>query len=132
MRDPADGTKLCNDAYITEEIHSGEFLEDEGDLLLGFAPHYRVGWSSTFGGMEVEEDELGGWKPAPICSDNDSLWSGGHVSVALPDVAGVFFSNRKLDMGSDPVKALAIAPTVLDLVGVAVPPEMDVAPLRFR
>ena len=36
----------------------------------------------------------------------------------LPDVAGVFFSNRKVELPADGPKALQIAPTVLDLVGV--------------
>ena len=131
VRDPESGDKVCNDAYITKEIHDGPYLDLEADLLLGFAPTYRVSWASTFGGLAVQEDELGGYEPAPICSDNDSLWSGGHVSVALPDVAGVFMSNRKLAADTGSVKSLAIAPTALDLAGVPVPAEMDEEPLVF-
>ena len=131
VRDPDGGAKVCNDAYITKEVHSGPFLDMEGDLLLGFAPTYRVSWDSTFGGLALEEDELGGFKAASICEDNDSLWSGGHVSVALPAVAGVFFSNRKLADANAAVKALAIGPTVLERIGVPVPEEMDEAPIEL-
>ncbi len=131
VRDPADGTPVCNDVYVTKEVHQGPHLDLEADLLLGFAPPYRVSWASTFGGLSVEEDELGGFRPASICADNDSLWSGDHISVALPDVAGVFFSNRKLAAPDAPVRALAIAPTVLELVGVPVPPQMDLPALQL-
>ena len=131
VRDPENGAKICNDAYITEEVHSGEYLDLEGDMLMGFAPTYRVSWDSTFGGLGVEEDELGGYKASSICEDNDSLWSGGHVSVALPDVAGVFFSNRKLADMSQTVQALAIGPTVLNRIGVEIPAEMDTGPVEF-
>ena len=129
--DPEGGALLCKDAYITKEVHQGRFLDREADLLLGFAPTYRVSWASTFGGLALEEDELGGYRAAPICSDNDSLWSGDHISVALPDVAGVFFSNRKLTPDQGPVRGLAVAPTVLQLVGVPVPRDMDLPALRF-
>lgn len=129
-RDPDTGERLCKEVYITKEVHQGDYLSMESEILLGFAPTYRVSWASTFGGMSVQADDLGGFEPAPVCSDNDSLWSGDHISVALPDVAGVFFSNRKVD-GED-VKALQIGPTALDLLGVPVPGEMDLGPIRFQ
>ena len=130
VRDPVTGGLVCRDAYITKEVHSGDYLDMEADLLLGFAPTFRVSWASTFGGLEVTEQAAGGWTAAPITSPNDSLWSGGHVSVALPDVAGVFFSNRRVNTEGG-VKSLQIGPTVLDLLGVAVPKEMDLGALEF-
>lgn len=120
--------RLCKDVYVTKEVHSGPYLDLEADLLLGFAPTYRISWSSTSGGVALQDDGT----LAPLCADNDSMWSGDHISVALPDVAGVFFSNRKVVVPPDGVRLLQIAPTALDLLGIAVPPEMDLAPLRFH
>jgi predicted AlkP superfamily phosphohydrolase/phosphomutase len=120
------------DAYVTREIHTGAFLEDEADLLLGFAGGYRVSWASTFGGMPLERGEDGCMQPATICVDNDKNWSGGHVSVALPDVAGVFFSNRAVDVPNTGIGSLQIAATTLALTGVEVPLEMDQPPLVVR
>jgi len=130
-RDPDTDELVCSEVYITKEVHEGPHLSMEADLLLGFAPTYRVSWSSTTGSLEVQEDDLGGWEPAPICSDNESLWSGGHVSVALPAVAGVFFSNRRLANAGEAIEALRVAPSALDLMGVPVPAEYDLGPLEF-
>ena len=67
-----------------------------GMLILGFAAPYRVSWATSAGGLGFVKDSSGEWQLAPVCTDNDSNWSGGHVSMALEEVAGVFFSNRKL------------------------------------
>jgi predicted AlkP superfamily phosphohydrolase/phosphomutase len=130
-RDPQNGAQVCKNVYVTKEVHSGPFLDRESDMLIGFAPTYRVSWSSTSGGIhmvkEGGKDVLG-----PVFTDNDSPWSGGHISVNLPDVAGVFFSNKKVDVPEEGVRALQIAPTVLSLTGVDVPSEMDLGPLTVR
>ena len=130
--DEETGAKICNDVYLTSEIHSGPYLEQEADLIAGFAPTYRVSWHTTLGGLSVVDDGEGSLRLGPVCVDNDKTWSGGHISVALPDVAGVFFSNRKVEQPPDGFKSLHVAPTVLDRMGVAVPPEMDLAPLTIR
>jgi len=132
--DPDTGAKICNDVYIVEDRHEGAYITLEADMITGFAPPYRVGWATSSGGLYmVREEESGLDEIGPICSDNTSPWSGGHVSMALPDVAGVFFSNRRVDVPQDGgVKALHIAPTVLSLLGVDVPEAMDLEPLEFR
>ena len=81
--------------------------------------------------MEVRETESGLSEPAPVVTDNTNNWSGGHVSVAVPDVAGVFLCNRKVTVPSEGVEALHLAPTILDYLGVAIPAEMDNAPLQL-
>ncbi len=130
--DPANGTRFCPEVYVTKEIHSGPHLSLESDMIVGFAPHYRIGWNATSGGFGFVKDNMGIDVPGPVISDNDSPWSGGHVSMALPAVAGAFFSNRKVDPAQGDVKLLQIAPTALDLLGVPVPSVMDVGPIRFR
>ncbi len=130
--DEETGARICNDAYVVKDIHGGPYLDAEADLLTGFAPTYRVSWGTTLGGIYLVENDDGSYELGPVCIDNDKNWSGGHVSVALPDVAGVFFSNRKVEIPEDGVSLLHIAPTAIDLLGGDVPPEMDLPPLTVN
>ena len=125
--DPESGQRFCKDVYVVEDIHEGPFLGLEGDIILGLAGTYRISWPSTMGGLSVVTQN-GADAIGPVCSDNESNWSGDHVSMALGDVAGVFFSNRRLSSGTIP-RLLQIAPTVLNELGVAVPEVMDLGPL---
>jgi predicted AlkP superfamily phosphohydrolase/phosphomutase len=124
--DPDSGAKYCKHVYVTKEIHGGPHLDLEADLIVGFAPPYRVSWSTTGGGIGLREGQLG-----PICSNNDSPWSGDHISIALEDVPGVFLSNRRFRVPEGGAKALHIAPTALALLGVAKPAAMDLEPLEL-
>ncbi len=123
--DPENGARYCKRVYVTKEIHEGPHLDLEADLIVGFAPPYRVSWSTTGGSINLSKGELG-----PVCSDNDSPWSGDHISVALEDVLGVFLSNRRFAIPEGGVHSLHIAPTALALLGVPIPAEMDRAPLE--
>jgi len=129
--DPETGERFCTEVYVPRDIHEGQHLALEADVIPGFRPPYRVGWSTSGGGLYAQ-DQQGVWVPGPICTNNDSNWSGDHVSMALPEVAGVFFSNRKVKIPPEGVRALQIAPTALTLLGVTVPPEMDLPPLEFE
>jgi predicted AlkP superfamily phosphohydrolase/phosphomutase len=130
--DPENGNKICDEVYVTAEIHSGPHLDLESDLIVGFAPRYRVSWSTTSGGITMTQDDAGKTVVGPVCQDNDSPWSGDHISMAVEAVAGVLLSNRPLSGEDATPLALQIAPTALALLGVPVPAEMDAAPLRFR
>jgi bisphosphoglycerate-independent phosphoglycerate mutase (AlkP superfamily) len=46
-------------------------------------------------------------------------------------VPGVFFCNRKVTIPAEGVRSLQIAPTVLQLLGVPIPKEMDIPPLAM-
>ena len=129
-KDPETGGLFCKEAYLVSEIHSGPHLGIEADLIPGFAAMYRVGWSTSAGGLSMKKGEDGTYSVAPYCTNNDSFWSGDHVSMALSEVQGVFFSNRKVAIPAEGVRSMQIAPTVLSLLGVAVPAEMDLEPLR--
>ena len=118
-------------AYIVKEIHEGPHINLESDMILGFGPYYRVSWGGTSGGLALRKNDVGVYEPGPVIEDNDSPWSGGHVSVALGNVPGVFFSNRKVVVPEEGVKALQVAPTVLSILGVPIPDEMDLGPLSF-
>jgi len=128
--DPQNGLPICTDAYLVKEIHNGPYLDQEADMICGFAPTYRVSWSTTMGGLSLQEVD-GVWQPGPTVVDNNSPWSGGHVSVDTDAVAGVFFSNRKVQLDEDGVHQLDLAPTALAVVGVQPPSEMDRAPITF-
>jgi len=122
---------VVGDAYITAEVHEGPYLDREADLLIGFSEGYRVSWSTTQGGIRLAEAEDGSTVAGDLFSDNDSYWSGGHVSVSLDIVKGIFFANRPFILPEGGADLLHIAPTVLDLLGVDVPEEMDLAPLEL-
>ena len=128
--DPDNGERICSEVYIPRDIHSGDHIGLEADLIPGFEAPYRVGWSTSSGGLYTLSQD-GVYKAGPICSDNDSNWSGDHVSMALTEVPGVFFSNRKVAIPEGGVRALQIAPTVLQLLGVPIPAEMDLPPLEM-
>ncbi|HKC24539.1 MAG TPA: alkaline phosphatase family protein, partial [Thermoanaerobaculia bacterium] len=82
--------KVLHDVYRMDHIHSGPYLDLEGDLMVGCEAGYRVGWSTTTGGIRLEASNDGlGWKPTPSIEDNTNNWSGDHVSVARDLVPGI-------------------------------------------
>ena len=116
FRDPETGAPVVREAYRREEIYEGPFVEEAPDLILGLEPGYRIGWQSTLGGMP----------PSSITPNLDN-WSGDHCS--MEDTAGVLLSNLAL---REPAALRDIAPTVLDLLEVSLPEEMDGTSLVLR
>jgi len=129
-----DGDRpVVREVYRMGEIHSGPHLDLEGDLMVGLEAGYRVGWSTTTGGIRLESEPGGSaWKPAPSIDDNTNNWSGDHVSVAHGLVPGIFFCNRRVKVPEGGVDLLHIAPTALSVLGVPVPPEYDRPALEFQ
>ncbi len=109
FRDPETGDPVVREVHRREEIYEGPFVEEAPDLILGLEPGYRIGWQSTLGGMP----------PSSITPNLDN-WSGDHCS--MEDTAGVLLSNLSL---REAALLRDIAPTVLDLLGVTPPEEMD-------
>lgn len=130
VRDPETGEQAITSIYRPGEIHpDGDWVHLEADLILGFAPTYRVSWKTSLGGfLRVEEN--GERVPGPVFTDNDSPWSGGHVSMDVDAVKGMFFCNKKVQLPAEGPDLLHIAPTALSLLGVEVPAEMDLPPLK--
>jgi len=125
-----DGTPYGSEVYIVEDLHDGPFLDLEGDMLFSFMPTYRVSWGTASGGISMKKQEDGSYAPGPVVVDNDRMWSGDHVSVDPVYVEGMFFSNRKFEIPAGGVSVEHIAPTVLSLFDVDIPPELDLPPLR--
>ncbi|MCC6408775.1 MAG: alkaline phosphatase family protein [Planctomycetes bacterium] len=130
--DPASGEHFGKSGHTREANYSGEFTNRLPDLALCFAGGWRIAWDATTGGLGVVETADGKFVPGPICTDNTKDWSGDHVSVDPSDVQCVFFSNRAFELPPGGPNVMQIAPTVLSLVGVAVPPEYDGAPLALE
>ena len=128
-RDPVSGETVVESVYVLSEEHTGEYIDIESDLVTGFKPFYRVSWKTNGGKYNMDEVD-GAAVPGPVITDNTSPWSGGHPSMAEHQVRGLFFSSVPMDLPADGPNLLHIAPTVLDLLGVPVPEEMDKAPLK--
>ncbi|MFZ2492671.1 MAG: nucleotide pyrophosphatase, partial [Thermoanaerobaculia bacterium] len=79
---------------------------------------YRVSWQTSLGGVQKE-----------LFEENRNVWSGDHCSVDPEVVKGIFFYNRKLQVARDPYIG-DIYPTVLGLLGVKAPYELDGVELR--
>ena len=113
------------------DIHHGKFADREADMLLCFNAGYRASWLTTVGGMSGEQGASELITPSPTIIANNKNWSGDHVTVDPALVRGVFFSNRKLEAKPERISLLQIAPTVLKLIGVAIPAEYDMPALEF-
>ncbi|MFT7487026.1 MAG: putative AlkP superfamily phosphohydrolase/phosphomutase, partial [Candidatus Paceibacteria bacterium] len=117
LTDERGGTSVpvVEQVVFIDDVHDGPFRDREGDLMVGFKPTYRVSWGTTSGGIDLEKRD-GQVVAAPIFEPNMSNWSGGHVSVAPKHVAGIFASNRKVQIPEGGVHLLHIAPTTLQLL----------------
>jgi predicted AlkP superfamily phosphohydrolase/phosphomutase len=109
--DDQENTHPVRQVYDAREVYSGPYVDEAPDLIVGFRPGHRVGWRSVTGGVGDT-----------VLEDNDRYWSGDH-NFNPPDVPGMLFCNRRIGT-SDP-GIMDIAPTILDLFGVAPPGHVD-------
>ena len=114
--DPLTGVHPVTHVWTRDEIYSGYDANLIPDLRLGNNLNYRISWQASLGGV-----------PPDVFEDNHKAWSGDHCSSDPDLVRGILFSNRKLSR-SDP-SMVDIAPTVLKVLGVPVPADMDGKPL---
>jgi predicted AlkP superfamily phosphohydrolase/phosphomutase len=118
FRDPDNGAPVIQGVYRREDIFKGPQLESAPDLQLSFYDGYRTSWQTALGAV-----------PESIVVANLKKWSGDHCASDSSDTKGILFSNRRVE-GSDH-SILDIAPTVIRLLGLPVPPEMDGHPISF-
>ena len=128
LRDPQSGSLVVASVHRPFRDLGAARDEVTPDLVVGFAPPYRISWASSSGGLAIDEAS----EPAAIFEDNPKLWSGDHVSVDPASVPGLFASNRRFDVAEGRVHALDVAPTVLRLLGVAAPEAMARPALEVR
>jgi predicted AlkP superfamily phosphohydrolase/phosphomutase len=115
LRDPVRAGAPISEVYDREDAYKGPYVEDAPDLVVGFAPGYRVAWETVTGGFGEQ-----------VISDNTRPWSGDH-NMNPPEVPGMLFCNHPVAVENPHITD--IAPTVLDLFGVPVPPHMDGKPI---
>lgn len=127
-----ESVRVVRDVTVMADVHDGPFLDREGELMVGFEPYYRVSWNTTTGGISLARRGDGSFGVGDVIYPNDSHWSGGHVSVAPEAVAGIFASNRVVDVPPTGAHLLHIAPTTLDLLGIPLPPGLDMDALQLR
>jgi predicted AlkP superfamily phosphohydrolase/phosphomutase len=111
LRDEANGAVAIERALDTAAVNPGPYADSGPDLTIGYGVGYRASWGAAQGqvcGAAIE--------------DNERRWSGDHcLDPAL--VPGVLFSSLRL--GSDDPSITDLAPTVLELFGVAAPAYMQ-------
>jgi predicted AlkP superfamily phosphohydrolase/phosphomutase len=110
-----DGSAVVARVDIVEDVYPSADPTVAPDLVVGYADGYRSSWDTALGGM-----------PVLMIEDNLDRWSGTHC-IAAGLVPGMLITNRPV--AADQPALWDIAPTVLDLFGIATPPEMRGRPL---
>ena len=111
LRDSEGDRVVIREAVDVARRYTGPYLDQSPDLIVGYADGYRVSWEAAVGKVAGE-----------VIADNPKSWSGDHcVDPSL--VPGVLFCNRRVT--ADAPSIVDIAPTLLDLYGVAIPRHME-------
>lgn len=105
------GKPVLHKVYLTSDIYQGDSRPEAPDLVLGFKPGYRGSWQSAIGGLSPE-----------VLTDNDKLWQRDHI-VDPSFVQGTLITNFPLAV--DQPNVLDLAPTVLGLLGLPIPEDME-------
>jgi predicted AlkP superfamily phosphohydrolase/phosphomutase len=102
--DPATRQPAIHSVSRADKIYSGAYTADAPDLLVNYAPGYRVSWQTALGGI-----------PAGLFEDNTRRWSGDHI-IDPEAVPGILFLNRRARKNHADIRDLA--PTILQHLGV--------------
>ena len=115
--------------YLGREIFHGSQMTRAPELQIGFRDGYRTSWQTSLGAI-----------PSGIVVANMKKWSGDHCASDPSDTFGVFVSNRPLREASTGARdstqtlhpsILDMAPTVLRLLQVESPSQLDGSSLSF-
>lgn len=109
--DPQVGAIGVREAVPRENVYKGPYTENAPDIIVGYNAGWRVAWDAAIG-------KCG----ATVFADNLKAWSGDHC-VHPEIVPGVLFSSLP-DLADAP-NIIDLAPTALELLGVAKPAYMD-------
>lgn len=109
--DPKTNKKVIAHLYKREDVYHGDSTADGPDIIVGFNPGYRMSWQTAIGGVTPE-----------VIFDNKKIWNGDHL-VDPEFVPGVLFTNFKISKKAP--NQMDIAPTVLKLIGLEIPEDMD-------
>ncbi len=112
--DPTTSRVAITQVFDAMEAFTGPYRENAPDLVVGFGEGYRASWDSVQGRVTKTVFEI-----------NSKAWSGDHCID--PDlVPGVLFSNWKIS--GERHSITDVAPTLIELFGLEVPPHMDGKP----
>ena len=111
LKDGDNGQKTINKIFDRDELPQGPYIDNCPDFIVGYGEGYRVSWDSVTGKVN-----------STIIEDNTKAWSGDHC-IDPRIVPGVFFSTHKITTSTPSI--VDIAPTVLELFGIAPPVYMD-------
>lgn len=118
IRDPLDGASAVRRVYQTAQVYRGPYQSQAPELIVGYQRGYRVSWETAVGRITPE-----------VFHANTKAWSGDHcIDPAV--VPGVLFCNRAVQ--AERPRLMDVAPTVLDLFGVAPPEHMDGKAWNFQ
>jgi predicted AlkP superfamily phosphohydrolase/phosphomutase len=109
--DPDTSLPVMASVYRRDDIYKGDYLVNAPDLQVGFNDGYRIGWQDTMA----------------VVTNNNRKWSGDHCATATEISGGVFFANRKI--GTDKPHIMDLSPSVLKVLGVPLPADLDGKPL---
>ena len=99
LRDPETAQVAIRSISRREKLYSGPYTSDSPDLLVNFAPGFRVSWETALGGFSHS-----------LFDDNTRRWSGDHI-IDPDAVPGILFMNRPAS--HEQVRILDLAPTIL-------------------
>lgn len=111
LRDVQTGTACVSNAWPVSEVYSGPEMAGLPDIIVGFAPPYRISWKSALGNIAT----------GAVVKPNTDHWSADHCCDPT-FVPGVLFCSRALPAQRASLQDLA--PTILDLYGIAAPQAM--------
>ncbi len=118
ITDPENGQHPVRRVLAREEIYRQFDPNMIPDLFITNNDGYRVSWQTSLGGI-----------PKNLIEVNNKVWSGDHCSLDPEIVRGIFFYNRRLATDRPPYIG-DVYPTVLGLLGVKAPYELDGVELR--
>lgn len=111
LKDEETGQKPILNVYDRDEIYLGPYRENAPDLIIGYNRGYRASWDSVTGKVNQR-----------IIENNPKAWSGDHC-LDPSQVPGVIFTNFPIFTKEPSI--MDIAPTILELFGLAIPAHMD-------
>ncbi|MGE5343338.1 MAG: alkaline phosphatase family protein [Candidatus Omnitrophota bacterium] len=111
FKDPQTGVNPIGDVCICEDHYRGAHLKEGPDMIIGCNYSYGLDYAGAMGGIGRE-----------AVSDNLNRWSGDHI-IAPMQVPAVLMTNFKMPVKQIPM-IWDLAPTILNLFGIATPREM--------
>jgi predicted AlkP superfamily phosphohydrolase/phosphomutase len=116
LKDPDDDADVVHATYTREEIYPGAHMEEAPDLVVGLKPGYRGSWQSAVGGLSEHAVRA-----------NEKKWQRDHI-VDASFVSGTLITNFRI--AKERPHVYDLAPTVLALLGLPVPDDMEGRPLH--